>query len=460
MFQHHQFSAFALALASWPSNNVLPHWPKGKQLLNPPVPLDQHFTLMKMPEIGALFQTAFWNNRYVKFGHACLKMNHPTPPLTTANVYFRHRDRKNILGDVPSRWMRFAYNKLIRAREPVLAKYLRDLEHEKMREVLVRKRWHFHSKYWGRARKDLEEAEEDLTMGERELVHAVIDFQQTQEERLVRLATDPDVGPGVIDIDTYGRQLQNALATAFNDVLPLYLEVQRLCLMSVQRCHNHIIEYVELAPEHRVMLHKSYGQYLKLIFETHYRQTMLEVEVNLKELLDTLATLNIDDHDKAYMNETINDLLQRVQITMNHILTVIKYLEADPMGQFLTTTLLYRSVGTHNHRRIQEVNQRAAIREMARAPPPIKAVVEKFIEILGDPNKIQQDTNSLDRAIETRMKATLENQQREPRGMNIFMFPPPAAASTEPPPPFLQPPGKHAVSFSSSLFFFLYLSSC
>ncbi len=460
MFQHHQFSAFALALASWPSNNVLPHWPKGMQLLNPPVPLDQHFTLMKMPELGAVFQTAFWNNRYVKFGHACLKMNYPTPPLTTANVFFRHRDKKRVFGDVASRWMRCAYTKLIRARESVLAKYLRDLEDDTMSYLLTRKRWHHHAKYWERARKELAEAEADLTMGEREVVLAVLDFQQTHEERLVKLATDPTVGPGVIDIDTYGRQLQNALASALKAVLPLYLEVQRVCLMSVQRCHNHIIEYVELQPVDRVMLHDRYGKYLKLIFETNYRQTMLEVEANLKELLDTLAKLNIGDDDKAYMNETINDLLQRVQMTSNHIVTVIKYLEADPLGEFLTTTPLYRSVGMHNHRRLLDVGQRAAIREMARAPPPIKAVVEKFLEILGESKKLQQDKHSLDRAIEIRMKATLENQQREPRGLNIFKYTPPTAAtSTEPPPPFLQPQGKHTVSsLSLSISVSLFLS--
>ncbi len=417
------------------------------------MPLDQHFTLIKMPELAAVFQTAFWNNRYVKFGHACLKMNHPSPPLTSANVFFRHRDKKKIFGDVAARWMAFAYNKLIRARESVLAKYLRDLEDQAIGYLLVRKRWHHHARYWERARTDLAEAEQILTMGERELVHAVIDFQQTQEERLVRLATDPTVGPGVIDLETYGRQLQTALASAFKAVLPLYLEVQRLCLMNVQRCHNHIIEYVEMQPVDRVMLHDRYGKYLRLIFQTNYRQTMLDVERNLKELLDTLAKLNIAADDKAYMNETINDLLQRVQMTLNHILTVIKYLEADPMAEFLTTDLLYRSVGMHNNRRLLDVSQRAAIREMARAPPPIKAIVEKFLEILGETKRLQQDKHYLDRALETKMKATLD-QQRERRGLNMFKFTPPAAATTEPPPPFLQPQGKHAISIFSSFSFF------
>ena len=124
------------------------------------------------------------------------------------------------------------------------------------------------------------------------------------------------------------------------------------------------------------------------------------------------------------------------------------------MAEFLTTDLLYRSVGMHNNRRLLDVSQRAAIREMARAPPPIKAIVEKFLEILGETKKLQQDKHSLDRDIEMKMKATLANQKRERRGLNMFKFTPPAAATTEPPPPFLQPQGKHAISIFSSFSFF------
>lgn len=415
-----------ILLGNWPTRHR-PHLEDEKILLNPPLPVDKISTLLPTGTYSRFFDQTFWNSEVLKYGHQALKMHPDTGSLTILKRgYKRNKDLQRVFGKSHGEWLSVALRFLKQLGHGVLYAYCREVMHETMESIWVRKRFHHECKVWPSRNEVFDKIVDRIHRHTSALYTILHDANSTYMEKLQKIDRENEaifraVQSGEIsdiqqslDMNGYISRLFHQLIREFNALIGSYKELHHHILHEIRCIQTLVVDYVQQTPLARTRLHGRYGGSLYTKIEEIF-------EPVIADILQTLEQIRQQFKSAAALTEELDDDIERsrnyLQLDLNHLSKTKSYLSEDNANiENLFWEGELETIPRGREKKKSQTMKRMATKEILRADPAIRTLVDTFLAILSmnsDDAKAEEDARSLERVTERIQKDLQANQQRK-----------------------------------------------
>lgn len=453
MYQHYLLIPIALQLGAWPGPRALPHNEDETILLDPPLPIDQISALLPSDAYNKFFTQTFWKTEYKKYGIQALKLHPDSASLTVLERLFsRRKDLTRLFGKSHGSWLVAALYFLRKLGHGLLHAYCHELMHEKMEFVWVRKRFHHDCRVWAVRMKAFDKFLEEICEHMSELINVWERLNLSDVDKATNIEKQNqvyyqecvrDMRPmdNMVDWDTYHLQLHEELEHVFNALMASYKQLHHHLLHEIRCIQTLAVDYVQQRPLNKVKLYMHYvGQLSAKIEETF--------EPVIQDILNTLEQLRDGFRDASVLTEQADDDLQRMhnllQMDLNHFAaTNVLISEDNVFTNGLSWQEHLETIPRGRAKKKSQTMKRMATKELLKAPPVIRKLVETFLRIIDinkDEAKNEEQSRSYERLAD-KMKQDMKANPHRRQMANRYpgwLLPTP---SPEPTTAYARPPG-------------------
>jgi len=447
MYNHSIMMPIALQLETWPSYEPFPHLDTPTTLKDYPLPVDSISTLLPSETYTKFFRQAFWQTEHAKYGYRALNLKPDNGALTVLNRRFlRMKDLIRVFGRTHGNWLLEALRFMKKLGHGLLHAYCSELMGEKMEFVWVRKRFHQECKVWKVRTRAFDKVLDKINSGRAELSAIWQAIHLPEADKLAKIANhnqlyqealsrgENPVG-GQLDWHTYHFRLRVQFSNAFNSLIMSHRDMHHHLLHEIRCIQTMVVDYVQQALSNRQTLHDRYVGPLYRIIEE-------DLEPSVQDTISTLDRLRTDLNASGSLSAEDDDTIQRIrtflQLDLNHLAKSKFFLSEDNV---VVDNLLWEgeleTIPRGRAKKKSQTMKRMATKELCRAPPVVRRLVDKFLDII----EINKDEARKEDAARTRdglmdaikrdMKP-VEPRKRGQKGGKPFWLLPTPTESPEP----------------------------